>query len=195
MNHIYNERMYPSLHCLENLVLFQMKNYQTHYLLLMKMELMPYYMTLDRLMKIHLAWPKKNSIWWHKSTLRKRNSGERNLWWSEWLVVLCDLNEFGDSSGSVFREFVNVVWCTKPYFLIRPNRTMTLLNLVIEPSQWVPIIGSVGTSKIDESQWIHWMIDGDVFCTLYLLNPPKFPKPNVYNCFLSFVFGLKTPSS
>ena len=47
--------MYPSLHCLEYLVLFQMKNYQTHYLLLMKMELMPYYMTLDRLMKIHLA--------------------------------------------------------------------------------------------------------------------------------------------
>ena len=59
MNHIHNERMYPSLHCLENLLLFQMKNYQTHYLLLMKMELMPYYMTLDRLMKIHLAWPKK----------------------------------------------------------------------------------------------------------------------------------------
>ena len=36
-------------------MLFQMKNYQTHYLLLMKMELMQYYMTLDRLMKIHLA--------------------------------------------------------------------------------------------------------------------------------------------
>ena len=31
MNHIHNERMYPSLRCLENLVLFQMKNYQTHY--------------------------------------------------------------------------------------------------------------------------------------------------------------------
>ena len=55
MNHIHNERMYPSLRCLENLVLFQMKNYQRHYLLLMLMGLMPYYMTLDRLMKIHLA--------------------------------------------------------------------------------------------------------------------------------------------
>ena len=47
--------MYPSLRCLENLVLFQMKNYQTHYLLLMQMGLMLYYMKLDRLMKIHLA--------------------------------------------------------------------------------------------------------------------------------------------
>ena len=59
MNHIQNERMYPSLHCLENLVLFQMKNYQTHYLLLMQMGSMPYYMILDLLMKIHLACPKK----------------------------------------------------------------------------------------------------------------------------------------
>ena len=37
------------------------------------------------------------------STLRKSNSGDRNLWWSEWMVVLCDLNEFGDSSDFVFR--------------------------------------------------------------------------------------------
>ena len=37
-------------------------------------------------------------MFWPLSTLRKRNSGERNLWWSEWLVVLCGLDEFGDSS-------------------------------------------------------------------------------------------------
>ena len=33
---------------------------------------------------------------------------------------------------------------------------------------------------------------GDVFCTLYLPNPPNFPKPNVSNGFLRFVFGSKT---
>ena len=32
-----------------------MKNYQTHYLLLMQMGLMPYYMTPDQLMRIRLA--------------------------------------------------------------------------------------------------------------------------------------------
>ena len=37
------------------------------------------------------------------------------------------------------------------------------------------------------------MVDGDVFCTLYLRNPPKFSKLNVFNGFLRFVFGLKTP--
>ena len=89
-------------------------------------------------------------------------------------------------------DFVNVSWCSKPYFMIRPNKTITLLNLVIEPSQWVPIIGSVGTLKFDESQRFHQMRDGDVFCTLYLRNPPKFPKLNVFNGFLRFVFGSKT---
>ena len=36
------------------------------------------------------------------------------------------------------------------------------------------------------------MRDGDVFCTLYLRNPPNFQILNVYNGFLRFVFGLKT---
>ena len=35
------------------------------------------------------------------------------------------------------------------------------------------------------------MRDGDVFCTLYLPNPPKFTKLNVFNGFQRFVFGLK----
>ena len=37
------------------------------------------------------------------STPRKNNSGDRNLWWSEWMVVLCGSNEFGNSSDFVFR--------------------------------------------------------------------------------------------
>ena len=81
---------------------------------------------------------------------------------------------------------------SKPYFLIWSNRTMHLLKLLIEPSQCVLIIGAGGTSKFDESKWIHRIVDRDVFCTLYLLNTPKFSKPNVFNGFLSFVFGLKT---
>ena len=80
---------------------------------------------------------------------------------------------------------------SKPYFLIWSNRTMHLLKLFIEPSQCVLIIGAGGTSKFDESKWIHRIVDGDVFCTLYLLNTPKFSKPNVFNGFLSFVFNLK----
>ena len=47
-------------------------------------------------------------------------------------------------------------------------------------------------SNIDESQRFHRMRDVDVFCTLYLRNPPNFQKPNVSNGFLRFVFGLKT---
>ena len=69
---------------------------------------------------------------------------------------------------------------------------MTLLIMVTDLSQWVPIIGSVGSLKIDESQWIHQMSNGDIFCTLYLPNPPNFPKLNVYNGFRQFVFGFKT---
>ena len=85
--------------------------------------------------------------------------------------------------------FVNISWCTKPYFQILPDKTMIILNLVIDPSQWVTIIGSFGTSKIDESQRLHHMRNGDVFCLVFT----KFHKTIVYNGFQRFVFGLKKP--
>ena len=40
-------------------------------------------------------------------------------------------------------------------------------NLEIEQSLWFPTIGSVTKCSVDDSQWIHWMRYGDVFCTLY----------------------------
>jgi hypothetical protein len=43
----------------------------------------------------------------------------------------------------------------------------------------------IQSAMYEEINWLlttnHLKSYGDVFCTLYLRNPPHFPKPNVYN--------------
>ena len=91
-------------------------------------------------------------------TLRKSNSEDSNLWWSEWMVFLCGINEFGNSSDYVFR---GICECHLVYqnlnFLLQPNRAIPILKSVIDTSHWITIIGSFGKSILmNRNDFTRW---------------------------------------
>ena len=107
--------------------------------------------------------------------LRKRNSGERNLWWSEWLVVLRCLDEFGDSSDSVFR---GIGECQLVYETLISDST-ELEGVSSQFGHW--------TISMSSDNWVCWDIK-DWWITMNSLNGRRW-------CFLYFVFTKSTEIS